>query len=194
MIVGLTGGIGSGKSTIAKLFKELGVPVYDSDKEAKNLMNTSKPIRDSLIKLLGKKAYKGKVLNRDYISSKVFKDDNLLSQLNAIVHPKVKKNFKDWCAEQDAPYVIQETALIFENKAQDNYDKIILVTAPVSVRIARVMDRDEVDESAVLDRIHNQLTDEEKSGMADYLVENIDLKKTSESIKQIHDQLLAEAK
>ncbi|MFD2586824.1 dephospho-CoA kinase [Croceitalea marina] len=193
MIVGLTGGIGSGKSTIAKLFKELGVPIYDSDKEAKNLMNTSKPIRDSLIKLLGKKAYKGKVLNRDYISGKVFKDDNLLSQLNAIVHPKVKKHFKDWCAEQDAPYVIQETALIFENKAQDNYDKIILVTAPVSVRIARVMDRDEVDESAVLDIIHNQLTDEEKSGMADYLVENIDLKKTSESIKQIHDQLLAEA-
>ncbi len=193
MIVGLTGGIGSGKSTIAKLFKELGVPVYDSDKEAKNLMNTSKPIRDSIIKLLGKKAYRAKVLNRDYISSKVFKDDDLLSQLNAIVHPRVKKHFKDWHAEQDAPYVVQETALIFENKAQDNYDKIILVTAPVSVRIARVMDRDKVDESAVLNRIHNQLTDEKKSGMADYLVENIDLKKTSEIIKQIHDQLLAEA-
>ncbi|WP_350292057.1 dephospho-CoA kinase [uncultured Croceitalea sp.] len=193
MIVGLTGGIGSGKSTISGLFKELGVPVYDSDKEAKLFMNTSKSVRKAIIALLGKKAFKDDTLNRDYISGKVFKDNELLERLNKIVHPEVKKHFKKWSLEQDAPYVIQETALIFENKNQDNYDKIILVTAPIEIRIARVIERDSVTKSLILDRINNQLTDAEKMDRADFIVENINLKKTAESIKHIHDQLLSEA-
>lgn len=194
MIVGLTGGIGSGKSTIAGLFKELGVPVYDSDKEAKLLMNTSKSIRKAIIALLGKKAFKNDTLNRSYISNKVFKDDDLLKRLNKIVHPEVKKHFENWSLEQEAPYVIQETALIFENKNQDSYDKIILVTAPIKIRIARVIARDAVTENSILDRINNQLTDAEKINMADFVVENIDLEKTTESVKHIHNQLLLEAK
>lgn len=193
MIVGLTGGIGSGKSTIAELFKELGVPVYDSDTEAKLLMNTSKSIRKAIIALLGKKAFKDDILNRSYISNKVFKDNELLERLNKIVHPEVKKHFENWILDQDVPYVIQETALIFENKNQDNYDKIILVTAPVEIRIARVIERDSVTENSILARINNQLTDVEKIDKADFIVENIDLKKTTESIKHIHDQLLSEA-
>lgn len=193
MIVGLTGGIGSGKSTIAELFKELGVPVYDSDTEAKLLMNTSKSIRKAIIALLGKKAFKDDILNRSYISNKVFKDNELLERLNKIVHPEVKKHFENWILDQDVPYVIQETALIFENKNQDNYDKIILVTAPVEIRIVRVIERDSVTENSILARINNQLTDVEKIDKADFIVENIDLKKTTESIKHIHDQLLSEA-
>ncbi|WP_350288283.1 dephospho-CoA kinase [uncultured Croceitalea sp.] len=193
MIVGLTGGIGSGKSTISSLFRALGVPVYDSDKEAKLLMNTSKSIRKAIIALLGKKAFMDDTLNRDYISGKVFKDNELLERLNKIVHPEVKKHFIKWSLEQDAPYVIQETALIFENKNQDNYDKIILVTAPVEIRIARVIERDSVTKSLILDRINNQLTDAEKMDRADFIVENINLKKTAENIKHIHDQLLSEA-
>jgi dephospho-CoA kinase len=194
MIVGLTGGIGSGKSTIAQLFKELGVPVYDSDKEAKLLMNTSATLRKSIETLLGKKAYRENTLNREYISNKVFKDDELLSKLNEIVHPEVKKHFKAWCVKQNSKYVVQESALIFENKSEGNYDKVILVTAPVSVRIARVISRDSVPESAVLQRIDNQLSDDEKLNLADYVIDNIDLAKTTESIKSIHDQLLSEAK
>ena len=193
MIVGLTGGIGSGKSTIAQLFRELNVPVYDSDKEAKLLMNTSASLRTAIEKLLGKKAYKEHTINREYISSKVFKDGELLTQLNKIVHPAVKRHFKEWCAKQDSKYVVQESALIFENKSERNYDKVILVTAPVSVRIARVVKRDAVPESAVLQRIDNQLSDAEKLNLADYVIENVDLAKTAESIKNIHDQLLAEA-
>lgn len=192
MIVGLTGGIGSGKSTIAELFKELGVPVYDSDTEAKLLMNTSKSIRKAIIALLGKKAFKDDTLNRSYISDKVFKDNELLERLNKIVHPEVKKHFENWILDQDVPYVIQETALIFENKNQDNYDKIILVTAPVEIRIARVIERDSVTENSIRDRVNNQLTDAEKIDRADFIVENIDLKKTTESIKHIHNQLLSE--
>lgn len=194
MIVGLTGGIGSGKTTIAALFRDLEVPVYDSDKEAKLLMSTSQSIRQAIILLLGKNAFKDGTLNRSYISNMVFKDNKLLERLNKIVHPEVKKHFIDWKNEQNAPYVIQETALIFENKSQDNYDKIILVTAPIEIRIARVTARDSVTESSILDRINNQLTDTEKINMADFVVENINLERTTESIKHIHDQLLLEAK
>gem|GEM_PF-1121598 len=157
---GLTGGIGSGKSTIAQIFRELGVPVYDSDKEAKLLMNTSKSLKKEIEKLLGKKAYRGNAINREYISNKVFKDDELLSRLNKIVHPEVKKHFKAWCVKQNSKYVVQESALIFENKSEGNYDKVILVTAPVSIRIARVVNRDSVPESSVLQRISSQLSDD----------------------------------
>jgi dephospho-CoA kinase len=193
MIVGLTGGIGSGKSTVAKMFKKLGVPVYDSDKEAKLLMNTSRTVREAIVDLLGEESYLKNRLNREYIAEKVFKDQVLLEKLNKIVHPEVKKHFKAWCVKQNYEYVVQESALIFENKSQENYDKVVLVTAPLSVRINRVIKRDNVSESSVLIRISNQLTDAEKLNLADYTVENIDLEATAESIKNIHDQLLEEA-
>ena len=194
MIVGLTGGIGSGKSTIGKLFKDLGVPVYNSDIEAKSLMNTSQNIKEAIINLLGENAYQGAMINRDYIANKVFKDEKLLEALNKIVHPVVKKHFKDWKDNQDAAYVIQETALIFENNSQDNYDKIILIVAPIEIRLSRVMARDSVSKSSIKARMDNQLEDTEKIDMADYIVENIDLEKTFESIKNIHDELVSESR
>jgi len=189
MIVGLTGGIGSGKSTVAAIFRELEVPVYDSDTEAKLLMNNSETIRKKIIQLLGTEAYHEAELNRSYIAKKVFSDTNLLQKLNEIVHPEVKKHFKAWNLNQNSKYVIQESALIFENKSATNYDKIILVTAPLDTRIQRVVKRDKSSENSVLKRIENQLPDSEKIDLADFIIENIDLKTTVESIKKIHDKI-----
>ena len=129
-VVGLTGGIGSGKTTVAKLFSAVGVPVYNSDKQAKELMQNSEVLIKKIKALLGGESYKERKLNRAYIAQKVFKDKGLLAGLNAIVHPAVREDFLDWITHQKHPYVIQETALLFENKTEELYDKIILVTAP----------------------------------------------------------------
>lgn len=193
MIVGLTGGIGSGKSTVARFFRELGVPVYDSDAEAKALMVESEEVREGIAKLFGKEAYRNGTLNKTYISDIVFKDKKLLNGLNQIVHPAVRKHFGKWVANQKSPYVIQETALIFENAIQGNYDAVILVTAPEAIRIQRVMKRDEVSESQVQSRIKNQLPDKDKIILADFVIENLELERTKEVVGQIHKQLLEKA-
>ena len=118
-IVGLTGGIGSGKTTVARLFEALGVPIYIADEEAKTLMQNSKIIQQELIQLLGKSCYVDGQLNRSFIASKVFNDQSLLQKINAIVHPKVAEHFERWVSKQDAPYVIKEVAILFETKSQD---------------------------------------------------------------------------
>ncbi|MFT4832113.1 MAG: dephospho-CoA kinase, partial [Psychroserpens sp.] len=118
-LIGLTGGIGSGKSTVAKMFATLGVPVYNSDTEAKVLMGSSMKIKQAIIELFGNEAYLDNVLNRDFIAKKVFSDKEVLNQLNAIVHPAVKEHFESWVKKQDYPYIIQEAAIIFENGMQD---------------------------------------------------------------------------
>jgi dephospho-CoA kinase len=190
MIVGLTGGIGSGKSTVAGFFRELGVPVYDSDEEAKRLMAVSDEVKHELIKLFGEDAYIDKKLNKTYISDIVFKEKEKLGQLNNIVHPAVRKHFSDWVTRQNSPYVIQETALIFENNVQNSYDAIVLVTAPESIRIQRVMKRDEVTESQIKARIANQMSDKQKIDLADFIIENHDLEKTRKAVNSIHKKLL----
>ena len=191
MIVGLTGGIGSGKSTVAKMFAELGIPVYDSDMEAKELMVGSSEVKNAITELLGEEAYDNQGLNRPYIADKVFKDPELLEKLNAIVHPAVRKHFLDWVERQESPYVIQETALIFENDAQDKYDYTILVTAPVETRIQRVIERDNVEGQAVVDRMKNQLDDEQKVDLANFSLKNLELDKTRRKVKELHLKLLA---
>ncbi|WP_127137911.1 dephospho-CoA kinase [Flagellimonas oceanensis] len=193
MIVGLTGGIGSGKSTVANMFRELGVPVYDSDKEAKLLMSGSQEVKAAITDLLGKEAYSDGELNRAFIADKVFKDSELLEKLNGIVHPAVRKHFMQWAEARETPYVIQETALIFENNAQNNYDSTILVTAPVETRIKRVVDRDGVEKQAVIDRMQNQLNDGQKLDLADFSLENLELDKTKKKVKELHLKLLAAA-
>lgn len=191
-IIGLTGGIGSGKSTVANMFKELGVPVYNSDERAKYLMNTSLEIKSQLIKLLGEEAYKGDKLNRSFIAEKVFSNTNLLAELNGIVHPIVRNDFIDWTKKQDYSYVIQETALLFENKVQDLYDSIILVTAPKETRIIRVVDRDKSSREQVIARMNNQLDDEAKLNLSNYVIENIDLERTSSNVLQVHASILTD--
>ena len=189
--VGLTGGIGSGKSTVASFFVELGVPVYNSDQEARKLMKTSKKIKKAIKSLLGKNAYNGKRLNKTYISAKIFKDRNLLQELNAIVHPAVKKDFLKWKTKQKAPYVIQETALIFENKSQDLYDQIILVVAPENERLQRIIARDGITTEQVQDRFNNQLSDELKLPLADHIIQNITLSETKKKVQQVNKAILA---
>ena len=190
MVIGLTGGIGSGKTTVANMFIKLGVAVYNSDKEAKRLMKSSKKLKKAIVELLGKSAYKGKKLNKEYISDKIFNDKTLLESLNEIVHPAVRKHFLKWTKKQDALYVIQETAIIFENNTQDNYDKIILVTAPESVRIQRVVDREGVDKEVVLKRVTNQIKHEEKRKLSHYIIENTVIKKTEAMVKEVHNRLI----
>lgn len=190
IVVGLTGGIGSGKSTIAAMFHELGVPVYNSDERAKHLMNTSKKIRKQLIELFGKKAYLEGNLNRTYIAKKVFNDTDLLEQLNQIVHPVVRKDFLKWTKKQNASYVIQETALLFENNAQELYDSVILITAPKELRIERVLSRDESTKEQIIARMNNQLDDQTKLELADFVIENIDLKTTALKVLEVHEAIL----
>ncbi len=190
IVVGLTGGIGSGKTTVANFFVELGVPVYNSDKEAKKLMTSSKRVKKAIIELLGKQAYKNKKLNKKYISEQIFNDDTLLIKMNGIVHPAVQKDFLAWARKQKAPYVIQETALIFENTKQDFYDFIILVTAPIELRLERVMVRDGASKKEVMDRLKNQLDDEDKIPFSDYVLENTKLPKTKLKVEEIHNDLL----
>ena len=194
MIVGLTGGIGSGKSTVAKMFKKLGVPVYNSDKKAKNLMKSSKKLRASIKALLGEDAYDGKKLNKAFIADKIFKDKSLLNKLNAIVHPAVREDFISWAKKQEAPYVIQEAAIIFENGLHEFYDKIILVTAPEEVRLKRVLERGGVSKADILARMGNQWQDARKIKLSDLVIDNLVLEDTFLKVKEVHELLLTIAR
>lgn len=193
MIVGLTGGIGSGKSTVADLFRAHGVPVYNSDVEAKKIMENSDAVRKAITTEFGSEAYTGKKLNRSVIAQEVFNNQKRLNQLNAIVHPAVREHFKEWYQQQEFPYVIQETALVFENEMQGNYDLVLLVTAPEDIRILRVMERDGVTREQVLARMANQLPDKEKVKLVDFVIQNRNLNTTTAKVAQIHDLLLGQA-
>lgn len=189
-LVGLTGGIGSGKTTIANFFKELGVPIYIADTEAKALMNRSKVIKRKLIALFGDNAYQNGKLNRDFLSKKIFNNKDLLQKMNAIVHPKVASHFKRWVKKQEAPYVISEAAILFENGSYKKYDYIITVTAPEEVRLKRVMSRDSASKEKVKSVMNNQWKDEEKIKLSDYVIQNINLEEAKAQVLQIHQNLL----
>ena len=190
VVVGLTGGIGSGKSTILKYFKSYDIPVYIADTEAKALMNRSKVIRRKLIELFGEKAYVDQTLNRPYLASKIFNDKTLLAKMNAIVHPKVASHFKRWLKQQDADYVIKEAAIIFENNLQDQYDYIITVVADEERRIQRVMERDNVSKEKVEAVIKNQWSDAKKIEKSDFVIVNNNLQEAKEQARNIHNNLL----
>jgi len=192
-IVGLTGGIGSGKSTIAGFFRELGVPVYDSDAEAKALMVSSEELREGIIQAFGKESYEGQSLNKNWLTQQVFGNDEALEKLNSLVHPAVRKHFLQWAEAQDYPFVIQETALIFENQAQDKYDSTLLVYAPEETRIQRVMSRSGWSREKIAARIAAQLSDEQKKELADQLLENIDLEVSRARVEQLHKYYLQQA-
>lgn len=189
-IIGLTGGIGSGKSTVAAMFARYGIPVYNSDREAKELMDDSPLIKRKIIALLGKDSYQNGKLDRVYVAERVFKDPKLLGALNAIVHPAVREHFMAWTKKQDSEYVIQEAAIIFENGTQESYDYIILVRAPLEDRIKRVVERDGVSPEKVMERIQNQWDDDRKIALADFVIENSDLGKTASQVSEIHLKLI----
>ncbi|WP_026449825.1 dephospho-CoA kinase [Aequorivita capsosiphonis] len=187
--IGLTGGIGSGKTTVAKMFSKLGVPVYIADTEARKLTNSSKTIRRELTELLGEEAYLEGVLNRKFVADKIFNDKALLEAVNGIIHPKVAAHFNAWAAKQKSAYVIQEAAILFENGSYRNFDAIILVTAPKEIRIARVMARDNASSHEIEQRVSNQWSDEKKEKLADFIIENIDLEATQKRVENLHRSL-----
>ena len=188
--VGLTGGIGSGKTTVANYFIELGVPVYFADDEAKKLMNTSTYIKNMLTREFGEKTYENGELNRKYLASIVFHDTSKLNIINGIVHPAVAKHFTKWLKKQKTNYIIQENAILFENKTSSIFDYIITVTAPIDVKIERILKRDTSSKNDILSRMKNQWDDNRKIGLSDFVIHNIDLADTREQVGQIHKKLL----
>jgi len=190
-LVGLTGGIGSGKTTVANLFLELGVPVYVADQHAKRLMHTSPAIRRKLVEEFGTKSYLNGKLNRSYLAEIVFNDKEKLAAINSIVHPSVANSFKRWIRKQNSEYVIQENAILFETNSYKNFDFVILITAPLDDRINRVMRRDDMTRKEVLTRIKNQLPDAEKLRKADFVIQNLDLKQTKKEVLKIHKKLVS---
>ena len=188
--VGLTGGIGSGKSTIAKMFEELGVAVYYADDEAKRLMNSSQQIREKLIKEFGKESYKNGNLNRAFLAEIIFNDKEKLLKINSIVHPEVDKHFKNWVKDQNGDFVIQENAILFENNKQNDFDYIITVTASKDLRIERIIKRDSIDKNQIISRMNNQLDDAKKIGSADFVINNIDLDQSRVQVKKIFHELI----
>ena len=188
--VGLTGGIGSGKTTVAGVFRDLGVPVYNSDERARALMEGDDALREAITGLLGPEAYWDSGLDREYVASRVFRDKALLQALNHLVHPVVRRDFLAWAAEQKAPYIMQEAAILFENGAYKGFDRMILVTAPKEMRIRRVMERDSIPRESVIARMKNQWETSRKIPLSDYVIENTDLEKTRLRVRQIHGELL----
>jgi dephospho-CoA kinase len=171
-MIGLTGGIGSGKSVVAKIFATLGIPVFNADDEAKRIMQTSPEIKTKLIEQFGMDIYNESGLDKEKLASIVFDDPFQLQLLNAIVHPVTIQAAKDWAAKQTSPYVIKEAALIFESGAADGLLKVIGVTAPLSLRTHRVMQRDGITKEQVDARMRNQISDTIKMRLCDYVIEN----------------------
>jgi dephospho-CoA kinase len=190
-IIGLTGGIGSGKSTVAKMFQDLGVPIYYSDDHAKRIMQESEEVKSGLVDLFGEKVFESGRLNRAYLANLVFNNPNLLAQLNALVHPAVAIDFEQWISRQQVEIVMQESALIFENEKEDLFDAVILVTAPKELRIERLKKRDNSSQTKIEARMHNQLSDQEKIPRADFVIENIDILDTERRVNEVLSILLS---
>ncbi|HUH52351.1 MAG TPA: dephospho-CoA kinase [Flavobacterium sp.] len=186
-IIGLTGGIGSGKSTISAFFSALGVPVYIADAEAKKIMQRPEIIKD-VQNIFNENVVDEKGnLNRKKIASIVFNDPVKLDALNQIIHPAVKQDFLLWLEKhKNQKYVIKEVAIIFEIKSEKDFDKIILITAPEQERIRRVMLRDGVSAKQVLERMRNQLPESDKVAKSDFIIDNIDLNIAKKKVEEIH--------
>ncbi|MBP6377851.1 MAG: dephospho-CoA kinase [Kaistella sp.] len=186
-IIGLTGGIGSGKTTVAGFIEELGFPVYYSDVRAKEIVNDNENLKNEISKLLGENAYdESGRYNRKYVADLVFNNDELLKQLNGLIHPAVKLDFENWVANQKTEFVFKETALLFELKLNESCYKSLLVTADDNIRIKRVMDRDGKTYREVVAVMTKQMPEKDKVKKADFVIYNNssleDLKTETEKI------------
>ncbi|WP_347922125.1 dephospho-CoA kinase [Pontimicrobium sp. SW4] len=189
-IIGLTGGIGSGKTTVANMFFELGVPIYIADVEAKKLMNRSKIIKRKLIKLFGEEAYLDDKLNKPFIAEKIFSNKKMLEKMNAIIHPKVATHFKRWVTKQKTPYIIKEAAILFENNNYLHCTAVILVVADKETRIQRVIKRDNSSKEQINAIIDNQWSDEKKIRLSQFVIYNNTLLDTRNQVEKIHEKIL----
>ena len=190
-IIGLTGGIGSGKSTIAKVFATLGIPVFDADKAAKHIMNDNVVIKEKLIANFGAEVYKNNILDREYLAKIVFSDAFKLELLNSIVHPITIQAAKEWALKQNTPYVIKEAALFFESASSQGVEKIIGVSAPLSLRIHRVMKRDNCTKEEVAKRMSHQISETLKMKLCDFVIINDDQQLVVPQVIKLHEQLLS---
>lgn len=189
--IGITGGIGVGKSVVTKIFKILGIPTYDADREAKDIMVKNDAVRQSLMQTFGKEVYfEDGSLNREWLGKRVFGDADELKKLNAIVHPAVIKDGEDWAAAQTSIYSVKEAALLFESGSYKALDFTILVVSPLELRIERVMQRDKVDREEVLRRINKQMPEEEKEKLSDCIVYNDDEHSLIEQVMELHQKFI----
>ena len=193
-IIGITGGIGSGKTTVCKIFQGMGVPVYDADSRAKYLMSFDQSLKSEIKALLGKGAYhKNGRLNRAYVAHKIFNDKDLLKGINDLVHPAVHKDAGSWVKKhQTAPYVLYEAALLVENGSYKAFNKLIVVTAPEPLRIDRVVKRDHSTRKQVELRVANQLPEEKKVEVADYIINNDETSSIVKLVVALHRKILRE--
>ncbi len=188
--IGVTGGIGSGKTTVCRIFKALKIPIYSADDRAKSLMTENAILRTSISSLFGEKAYINNTLNRAYIASSVFNDKELLHKLNSIVHPIVELDFETWVKAQKSRYLIKEAAILIESGAFKLMDKILLVEAPQNLKLNRVILRDGVESEEVLLRMSTQMSDEEKRKYADTVIFNDEKTSLLQQILSLHHSFL----
>lgn len=190
-IIGLTGGIGSGKSTVLELFKILGVKTYSADESAKKLVNTDPYLINLIKSSFGDNIYDKGLLNSKKLSKIVFEDKEKLKLLNSIIHPAVAKDFKLFLNSNNEDYIVKEAAIIFETKSENNYDKIIFIQSPLEIRIERVINRDNISREEVMKRINNQLDENLIIDKCDYVINNVNKEDLEDKVLSIHLDLKA---
>jgi dephospho-CoA kinase len=189
--IGLTGGIGSGKTTVAKVFETLGIPIYYADATAKELMNKDEVLKQQIIQHFGEQAYENNVLNRKYLAQQVFNNPTQLELLNSLVHPATIQAANHWFTMQTAPYCIKEAALIFESGSQKDLDFVIGVYAPTPLRIQRVMKRDNITREEVQQRMDKQINETVKMRLCDFVITNDEQNLVIPQVMALHEKLLA---
>ncbi len=189
--IGITGNIGSGKSTVSKIFQILGIPIYDADSRAKWLMSNDVSLVNQIKNIFGEEAYlSNNTLNRKHIADIAFVNKLKLNELNSAVHPAVALDFKSWSNTQNSPYILKEAALLIESSSYLDLDELILVKCPIEIRIQRTMNRDAVDRSSVEARINNQMSEEDKVPYSNYIINNDGNELLITQVLKIHHQIL----
>ena len=191
-IIGLTGGIGSGKSSVLEIFKKIGISTYNADESAKKLISSDKKIIYSIKQLFGEDIYDKNELNSKLVSKIVFNDKEKLKSLNSIIHPAVAIDFDNFCFKhRDETYIVKEAAIIFETKTENLFNKIIYVKAPKEIRINRVMQRDNLSRDDVINRIQNQINEASIIDKCDFIIDNINFSELEEKVLEIHSTLIS---
>jgi dephospho-CoA kinase len=189
--VAVTGGIGSGKSVVCKVFHHLGIPIFNADEEAKRLMDTDRSIKQGLSEMFGSTLYRSDgFIDRKKLAGIIFHDQLALQKVNQLIHPAVYESFQTWADLQKSEYIIQEAAIVFENDHQHRYDQIITVTAPFELRIARCIQRDQSNRESILERMHNQFSDEYKAERSAFIIVNDEKQLIVPQILEIHKELM----
>jgi len=188
--VAITGGIGTGKTTVSSMFADKGVPVFNSDEVAKEIMNTNSLLKSEIVKAFGNKAYDKNILNKEYLSDVIFNNETLLKKINSLVHPYVTEEFNSWTEKQESKYIIYESAIIFENQVEDSFDKIICVTSSEGDVISRIMKRNNFSIDKIKSIMNRQLSNDIKIQKSDYVIENVDISSLSDRVLEIHNNII----